>query len=188
MGTWQHGGLHLHAHQNSKKKTAKYVIFASPSMSLPTPNNTIIIIIILEHCPSYRKRSKELWIYIYCWVRMDEGTHFWPTFVFLWQKRYHTLGLNIWFALKKLCSRLLCASGSFGAAQPGECREGCLFSLSLCQFLLVKIEMVEKKSKSNVASRKMFRIGNGVFEMVKNAALKEQRCVKDRFSEIIIQQ
>lgn len=101
---------------------------------------------------------------------MGKRTHFWPTLVSLWQKRYHTLGLNIWFALRKLCSQLLCASGRFGESQPGECKKGCLYSVTVPAFAGKSLNGVERGwEKRNTSrkivqfnSRKMLRMRNQV--------------------------
>lgn len=139
--------------------------------TLPTPNNNIAI--ILNHTvlsqPPWGKAGTQEWIWIYLYIA-ERG---WPKdYIFgihlssfeekKKKKCCHTLELHIWFALRKLCSQLLCASGSFGESLPGECEKGCLFSLSLCASICqLKFKWLAwewEKRKANLESKKKKKV------------------------------
>lgn len=98
-----------------------------------------------------------IWIYFYITVcvRGQKATFLAYISLLLKKKKCcHTLVLHIWFALGKICSQLLCASGG---SLPGECNEGCLFfpvSLSLCWYLLVNVWMTRVKLECKWEKRK----------------------------------
>lgn len=125
-------------------------------------------------------------LFIYRWARMAKRLHFWHTSVFLWRKKKkkccHTLELHIWFALRKLCSQLLCASGSFGESLPGECEKSCLFSLSLCASICqLKFKWLAwewEKRKANLESKKKkksWQSASWSLEVVNSAVRGEER-------------
>lgn len=78
--------------------------------------------------------------------------------------------LHIWFALGKLCSQLLCASGGFfGESQPGECEKSCLFFLSVCVLVFAgkcldgKSGAGVRKEKANVEKKKILTVCELIF-------------------------
>lgn len=104
---------------------------------------------------------------------MAKELHFWHRSVFLWEEeekkktRCHTL-LHIWFALRKVCSQLLCASGCCGESLAREHKPRQSFSsFSSCQRFPervsvagLKLEGKKKTRPANLTIKQDSRIKN----------------------------